>query len=60
MYNSISEEEEAKTFYSDGSNYMTFCSFFWKVVFKLTNDFYGLNRSSSDWAKKLFGQTFTK
>ena len=51
-FNLMAEDEEAKTFYSDGSNYRTFRSFFWKVVFKLTSDFYGLDRTSWDWAKK--------
>ena len=48
----ITKNLDAKTFYTDDSNYRTYRSFFWKVVFKLTSDFYGLDRSSWDWAKK--------
>lgn len=51
-FNLMAEDEEAKAFYTDGSDYRTFRSFFWKVVFKLTSDFYGFDRTSSDWAKK--------
>lgn len=48
----IAQDEDAKSFYCDGGNYRTFRSFFWKVVFKLTSDFNGFDRSSWDWAKK--------
>jgi len=52
VFNSIVKDEDAKAFYSDGRDYRTFRSFFWKVVFKLTSDFYGLDRASFDWAKR--------
>lgn len=52
-FNLIIEDPDARHFYTDGSNYRTFRSFFWKVVFKLTSDFYGLKRESFDWSKKI-------
>lgn len=48
----MAKDEEANAFYSDGTKYRTLRSFFWKVVFKLTSDFYGLDRNTWDWAKK--------
>ena len=52
-FNSIIADEDAKAFYTDGGNYRTFRSFFWKVTFKLTCDYYGLDRESWEWAKKI-------
>lgn len=52
-FNSITVDEDARHFYTNGSNYRTFRSFFWKVIFKLTCDYYNLERESWDWAKKI-------
>lgn len=51
-FDEIAKDAEANIFYNDGGSYRTFRSFFWKVVFKLTNDFYGFDRNSWDWSKK--------
>ena len=52
-FNSIAADKEADLFYSDGTNYRTFRSFFWNVVSRFTSDFYGLDRDSWDWSKKI-------
>lgn len=51
VYNSYCEDECIRNFYNN--KYRTCRSFFWNVTYKLVSDYYGLNRHSRDWAKKL-------
>ena len=53
IFDSITKDPDAKEFYSNGTRYRTFRSFFWNVVYKLTSDFHGFNRESWDWSKKV-------
>lgn len=53
IFDSITADSDASSFYNDGGRYRTFRSFFWKVSYKLTCDLYGLSRDSWDWAKKI-------
>ncbi|MBX9735233.1 MAG: hypothetical protein K2X37_14350 [Chitinophagaceae bacterium] len=52
-YDQIVADPTAKKFYDNKTDYRTFRSFFWKAVYKLTSDYYGYNRSSWDWSKKI-------
>lgn len=47
--------EAVKFFINDNeeTNYKTYRSFFWNVVFKTISDYYHLNRGSTEWTKKL-------
>ena len=51
-YDEIIKDQDFLDFYEGFNNYWTYRSLFWKIVFKLTSDFYGLSRNSGEWAKK--------
>lgn len=52
VFRGYCDDKDLKHFYSDFGKYWTFRSFFWKVVYKLTSDFYGIDRNSREWAEK--------
>jgi hypothetical protein len=51
-FESVTKGEDAKLFYQDLTTYRAHRSFFWKVIWKLTSDYYELGRESGEWAKK--------
>jgi hypothetical protein len=46
------EDDEKANFYNTG-DYVAYRSFFWKVTYKLINDYYKRDRESWDWSKKI-------
>lgn len=51
-YKEFATTEERRKFY-EPVNYMCCRSFFWNVVYKLINKYYGFDENSWDWSKKL-------
>lgn len=52
-YETNTQNDRLRMFYNNSTNYRAFKSFFWQTMYKLIADYYGLNRSSWDWSRKL-------